>query len=280
MRLRQITSRIGALLYRRAASCHSNILLGRVNEILSDLDRWRGAFPILARAQNAYETTHWRDLNYYRERLKCHRLLMLLKEDHVTGDGTTPLESCQEAASQVALLYSGMRTSETLILNWTCVHDMMSAGFTVLYCGLARQEAAQRGETLTEPWDEQASRIRTTTNTIVDTLSHIATRWATVGKHVRVFKALADRVDAAMQPVPSSEVCTLGPRTTNVNLPPDGAHPGASWLDDFGYQAEMWDAAMIAFLNEPVDLGNIDWGVVDWNAAALFSPTAEDHLSF
>ena len=275
---------MGTRLYRKSASCNPDVLRGKVSEVLADLDQWRDAFPILARPRNAYETAHWRDLNYYRERLRCHRLLMLLGRrrrrrrrrsgGQAAGEGgAEPLESCQEAASQVALLYQAMRASDTLILNWTCVHDMMSAGFTVLYCGLARQEAAQGGgeaPTTTELWDREVSRVRGTTDTVIGTLAHIATRWTTVGKHVRVFRVLAGRVLDAMQSVPS-ELGAIGPRTTGVPPAAASTRDEGAWLGEFGHQAEMWDAAMIAFLNEPVDLGSIDWGVVDWNAAGLFS---------
>jgi hypothetical protein len=265
IRLRQITSKIITRLYRKGSILDTHALHGAVENILADLDQWRNSFPLLMPARNAYETLQWRELNYYRERLKCFRPLVLAKHDYALETSKTYLDSCQQAVEEVAFLYQAMRASEKLVLNWTCVHDMMSAGFTLLYCGLVRQEIARRGESMGVSTDEQSTRIWTTTEIIMDTLSHIARRWRTVEKHVQVFKALADRVADSLQSA-TSEASRVGPRATNIIY-----SPGGYWDGQAGHQAEMWDAAVVAFLNEPLDLGNIDWGAVDWDAVELSS---------
>lgn len=267
--LRQISSKIGSRIYRKPATHDLGALEIAVVGILSELDHWRDSFPLILKPQSAYETLHWRNLNYYRERLKCFRPLALLGKGGNIQAHIAALKACQEASGQVAMLYQTIRASDKLILNWTCVHDMMSAGFTLLYCGLAQAEASRRQEMLPEDWERQLSHMRSMTECIIDTLSHISEGWATVSTHTKVFKGLACQVADSMR---SADPATIdGSRVqdiANSHLGTEGTQ-GIGHDTGCGHQADVWDAAMVAFLNEPLDLGSIDWGAVDWDAMGL-----------
>ncbi|KAL3441530.1 fungal-specific transcription factor domain-containing protein [Aspergillus insuetus] len=265
IQLRRITSKIGTLLYRKAANWQDSDPAKMVDEIIDELDQWRRRFPIVSQPHNVYESIQWRDLNYFRECLKCFRVLALQSPEY----GTSYLDRVTEAASQVVMLYQAMRTKDNLILNWTCVHDMMSAGFTNLYCGIARRDVARNDNMTACSWQEKWSTIHSTTLAVIEVLSYIADKWPTATTHVRVFEALATKVAHSMEPT------LLG--TSNIVLRPtaavrpSGLEDAGSWDADFGRYAEMWDAALAAFLDEPLDLGNIDWGAVDWDAMQVFS---------
>lgn len=248
--LRQITSSITTNLYRKPSTHDLNALQCAVEGIVTRLDRWRSIFPILGQDRSAYETIQWRDLNYFRERLKCFRPLALLSK----GNASHPwMDACQEAATHVVKLYRSLWTNDKFVLNWTCVHDMMSAGFTLLYCGLAQTDAQRKVE------------VSDMTACVSETLSHIAEKWPSVNRHVSVFRALAGQVADSMQ---------LDAGDTNLeamDLTIEGAHPPENpeplvWGPDSGHQADVWDAALVAFLDEPFDIGTIDWGTVDWGA--------------
>ncbi|KAF9761634.1 hypothetical protein IL306_003755 [Fusarium sp. DS 682] len=165
-----------------------------------------------------------------------------------------------------------MRFNDNLILNWTCVHDMMSAGFTNLYCGIARRDVARNDNMTACLWHKKWSTIHSTTLAVLDVLSYIADKWPTATTHVRVFEALAARVAQSMEPNPFDTTNTVLRPTAAVRS--SGTEDASLWDTDFGRYAEMWDAALAAFLDEPLDLGNIDWGAVDWDAMQVFS---DDH---
>ncbi|KAF4465894.1 hypothetical protein FALBO_7260 [Fusarium albosuccineum] len=261
IRLRKITSMIGTRLYRTTANHSYGDLRSAVDMILDKLHTWHEEFPILAEPRNIYEHVHWRDLNYFRERLKCFRLLMLAKKDRSDEEC---LKNCYEAAAQVALLYQSIRTSDKLIMNWTCVHDMMSAGFTNLHCGIIQRDSAREEGFVN--WGIRALDIRYTTGVILDTLSYIAEKWPPVEKHAHVFRTLACRVDTSMM-ARRTGTEAWRPREASVADMVEN-----SQLDrGVDHHADMWDAAMAAFLDQPLDLGNIDWGSVDWDAMQLLN---------
>ncbi|KAJ3546092.1 hypothetical protein NM208_g2186 [Fusarium decemcellulare] len=261
IRLRKITSMIGTRLYRTTANRSHCDLRNTVDGILHNLQMWHDEFPVLAEPRNIYEHVHWRDLNYYRERLKCFRLLMLARKDR-SDEGC--LKNCYEAAAQVALLYQSIRTSDKLIMNWTCVHDMMSAGFTNLYCGIIQRDSAREEGFVS--WGIRALDIRYTTGVILDTLSYIAEKWPPVENHAHVFRTLACRVDTSMMARRTGTEAWRPREASAAELAED------SQLDrGVDHHADMWDAAMAAFLDQPLDLGNIDWGSVDWDAMQLLN---------
>lgn len=279
IRLRQITTKIGTRLYRESSHRPGIGLQAIANDIIGELDHWRMSFPILLEPRNAYETTQWRDLNYFRERLKCYRLLVLTSKEHeATNDGgefITNLGHSIQAAGQIATLYRALRTADKLILNWTCVHDMMSAGFSTLYCGIAQRQlirdAEASGETVAQPSPD----VSETITAVIDTLQYIAQKWPTVNRHFQAFRALAERVRESIQPADHGQV-RVEPRTSAMpgHVLNNGGGPG--WENSFAGNADMWDAAMAAFLDEPLDLGNIEWGAIDWDAMELLS---HDHLA-
>lgn len=269
--LRQITAKISTKLYRPTASIRYNDLCIAVKDLLGELDEWRSEFPILTEPRNIYESIQWRDLNYFRERLKCFRLLFI-KVDHTSSsDRIVSLDRCHEAAAQIAWLYQSMRASDKLIMNWTCVHDMMSAGFTNLYCGIALRDIAQDDATVGE-WSSRSNNIQKTTSAVVDTLSYIAERWPSVKKHAHVFKALATRVEDSMRSAMSLQTMSIssGP-VASGNLPEVDIDMAPNSEISLDHQMDTWDSAMAAFLDQPFDLGNIDWGAVDWDAMQLLS---------
>lgn len=271
IRLRQITSRIGKTLYRKPTSHTNSVLQASVELILEALSDWRVSFPLLVNPRNVYETTHWRDLNFYRERLKCFRPFILLGKESDAPLYRESLHACQEASSKVASLYMDLRTSDKLVLNWTCVHDMLSAGFTVLFCALlSRDMVPPRDRSINSSWDKEYGDFEENVACILDTLSHIAERGPTVERNVSVFKVLASRVSDSVRPGATSSneegawprmMGPVGPFTQSENMPQDSGN--------LGHQAEVWDAAMVSFLNEPFDFGSINWGTVEWDSSDL-----------
>jgi hypothetical protein len=275
IRLRQITTKIGTRLYRQSSNRGAVDLQSTVSDIVSDLDRWRLSFPVLSQPRNAYETSEWRDLNYSRERLKCYRLLVLTtrRQEHTNNGGlaTENLRHAVDAASQIAILYRALRTADKLILNWTCVYDMMSAGFTALYCVIALRQLSQEAESSGRHPADTAPDISEMINAIIDTLQYIVVKWPTVNRHCQAFKALTQRVFASGQQQSSHGAVGVESQAGSVMA------PNAVFSDDngplretpFSGSADVWDAALAAFLDEPLNMENIEWGAIDWDAVGL-----------
>lgn len=269
--LRRITARIGTQLYRQLPDRHPRDLQAAMSAVEADLDRWREAFPVLAETRTVYETTQWRDLNYFRERLKCYRLLVLTcggpDNTHASGNLAANMFHALHAADQITKLYQSLRTADKLILNWTCVHDMMSAGFSTLCCGIAQRQLSATTSDTSE-----------TIRAVIGILEYIAERWAPVRSHLEAFRTLARRVaEPDQQTVPQDESRAF--LTTEVTAAAGdigGAGGGPEFTGGgFGGEgasaagASMWDAAMAAFLDAPLDLDSIEWGAIDWGAMEI-----------
>ncbi|KAF9871166.1 hypothetical protein CkaCkLH20_11335 [Colletotrichum karsti] len=155
-----------------------------------------------------------------------------------------------------------MRTSDKLVMNWTCVHDVMSAGFTVLYCGLSRQDLTRNHAVSLQAWNRQLSMILEITSSIIDTLAHIAETWTSVGKHIRIFKALAGKVVDSLQ---STFVVDLGGDAASIAPLRNTGEQGPT--GDFSteiHQAQSWNMPP-AFSDNMLNLDNIDWSMIDWD---------------
>ncbi|CAH0055859.1 unnamed protein product [Clonostachys solani] len=267
----EVSAQLRKTLYRKPANHTYGALQASVEPILEDLSNWRVSFPMLVSPRSVYETTHWRDLNFYRERLKCFRPFILLGKENDAPFYRDSLHACQEASSKVASLYMDLRTSDKLVLNWTCVHDMMSAGFTMLFCALlSRDLLPPRDRAIESTWVKKYEDFEQSVACILDTLSHIAERWPTVERHVSVFKALANRVTDSVRPgATSSNDEGAWPRMMGPAGPFTQSEDMAQDSEILGHQAEVWDAAMVSFLNEPFDLGSINWGTVEWDSSDL-----------
>ena len=151
-------------------------------------------------------------------------------------------------------------------MNWTCVHDMMSAGFTDLYCGIVQRDNAQEEEH--GNWAQRALNIQQTTSAIIDILSYIAVKWPLVETHVHMFRTLAGRVDDSMRVGAAERELRAHYIDDALGAVVAGDSHRNSGVD---HPADVWDAAMAAFLDQPLDLGNIDWGTVDWEAMELLN---------
>jgi hypothetical protein len=263
IRLRRITARIGTQVYRHVPSRQPHQLLEAVEAVDADLAQWRTEFPLLAEPRTVYETAQWRDLNYFRERLKLYRLLVLAGGglEGARGSGTLAanVANALHAAEQITTLYQSLRTADKLILNWTCVHDMMSAGFSTLCCGIAQRQLST-----------VATDTSDTIRAVIGILEHIAERWLPVRNHLEAFRTLAARVAESDQhavrgePVPTST-------TTTAAVGYGGNGPEAVGGEGAFAGGAMWDAAMAAFLDAPLDLGNIEWGAIDWDAMEILT---------
>lgn len=264
IRLRQITTKIGTSLYRQFSRLHAVDLVAAVNNIETELAQWRKDFPVLPKPRNPYESAQWRDLNYFRERLHCSRFLVLSAKgpgdsndhDQLTGNLKTTITTTGEIAD----LYQELRSAEKLVLNWTCVHDMMSVGFSTLYCGITYGKMARAGQLPIQSLSNIEVDISKTIGTTVATLEYIAQKWPTVKRHFEVFQALAERVFAFIHQVQELESRFASAGSTEAG--PSTSAPGP---DDFAFAmggADDWDAAMAAFLHEPFDWNSIDWGAM------------------
>lgn len=219
------------------------------SHVIARLNHWRDGFPLLHEPCSVYESKHWRDLNYSRERLRCFRFLFLLEKARKKasfGPGSC-LDLALEAASQVASLYHQIKRSSKLVLNWTCVHDVLNAGFTVLYCGLIYGESDRAWSDTVETWTKVRSLVLDSITSITDTLSHVAEHWDVVEKHLLVFKTLAGRVSDAIQT-----------RHSIVEYASD-------WQQINDLSGENWEMAM-SFPEDVNGLENVDWSQVDWGA--------------
>ncbi|KAF7551169.1 hypothetical protein G7Z17_g5208 [Cylindrodendrum hubeiense] len=259
IRLRQITSRISTCLLRPPLDESSDEAQVTIEQILTDLDNWQQSFPLVQEARNTYETTQWRDLNYHRERLKCFRFLVLSRKRGQRFGDDLVMQHCLEAAAHVPMLYQEILASEKLILNWTCVHDIMSAGFTMLYCGLGYREAMRRWPHVSnDTWNQHWSLIRRSTSSAIGILAHIADKWASVERHVRVFKALAGRVADLIQ------VTQLNP-TESAQEAADPCPPLIGGEINPLAMDETWFSGISYPSNVP-DIGEMDWNDIDWDA--------------
>lgn len=226
--------------------------------------------PSLGVARSAYETEQWRDLNYYREKLKCFRAL--LQPERISNMGETllqmHLDGCLKAAFGITRSYQQLRASDKLIMNWSCVHDIMSAGLSVLYCGLTWYDSArvQQGGSLAGPeLVEEAIRA------CIDMLSYVSAEWQIVGNHLRVFKALATRVLALIhqhhQPLDPS--IQMEPGASGL-FNDDGAEVGEAMdnthLSWAGADRDYSDlsGALMGPVSEAFTLDGLDWQDFDW----------------
>lgn len=247
--LRRITSHMRSHLFHAQVDTPCSSIHSMSNHVITRLDHWRDAFPLLHEPCSVYESKHWRDLNYSRERLRCFRFLFLLertRKKEAFGSGSC-LKLALEAASQVASLYHQIKGTNKLVMNWTCVHDVLSAGFTVLYCGLIYGESDGAWSDSLQAWTELRSLILDSIASISETLSHIAEHWAVVGKHLLVFRTLAGRVSDAIQ--------------TRHSL----MEYASDWQQLGDLSGENWELPM-GFPEHVNGLDHIDWSQVDWTS--------------
>ncbi|KAM5353737.1 hypothetical protein ACJ41O_000387 [Fusarium nematophilum] len=239
-------------LFRANIQTPCSIIQSMGNHVVTRLDHWCNLYPLLHQPRSVYESKHWRDLNYARERLRCFRFLVLLEKrrnKEITGPGSC-LDLCLKAASQVASLYQQIQGTDKLVMNWTCVHDLLNAGFTVLYCGLVYGESDRVWNDSMELWTQVRHLVLDSIDSVLGTLTHISGRWNVVEKHLRVFKTLAGRVSDAIQTRNSLVEHMLGMQ--------QGAEMGDPVLG-------TWESA-IGFPDDVIDLENVDWSHVDWEA--------------
>ncbi|KAL2106944.1 hypothetical protein VUR80DRAFT_5455 [Thermomyces stellatus] len=240
-------------------------------EALSALDHWRSTFPIISTPCNVYETPEWRDLNYYRELLSLYRAVALprgLKEPGTGSRFNIYLKPCMQAAMQVIRAYQALHVAEKLVMNWTCVHDVISAGFASLYCALVTFESCHSEGSMDDLLETKDTLLEAV-STCVQILGHIAKFWRTVDKHLRTFDALSKAVLKLIHEQPcftsgsgsnekasgmQSSVSAAPLANAISDQPLDSAEvEGLGW----SLQSSDYDAGL---------LSGIDWDSVDWEA--------------
>lgn len=88
-------------------------------------------------------------------------------------------------------------------MNWTCVHDIISAGFTSLYCALMTFESRRGGDGGAEDLPETQGTLLEAVSACVEILGRIAATWKTVDRHLRTFDALSKAVQKLIQEQPA-----------------------------------------------------------------------------
>lgn len=285
IQLRRITTKIRTDLYRRRPSSSNDMdgLEARTAKVLGELDDWRLAIPGLGVCRSVYETDQWRDLNYYRERLKCVRAL--IQPDRIAQVTGSQLEShlddCLKASMGITRCYQELRASDRLVMNWSCVHDIMSAGFSVLYCGLTWYDSVRSRQ----QWEQQScpALIEEAIRACVDMLAYISEEWRVVGKHLGVFRTLASRVlgllgqqqpqhafhqpssllvppalgAPGLEPAGGSEFQALGAEEVgeaNIEL----------WASERGNMAGGLSEVLMGPVSEAFTIDGMDWQDFDW----------------
>ncbi|KAJ3538722.1 hypothetical protein NM208_g5782 [Fusarium decemcellulare] len=251
IRLRQITSCMRVHLFKLNPETPCSTIHSMGRQTLSRLDHWRSSYPLLLEPRSVYESKHWRDLNFEREQLRCFRFLVLLEKrrnKELIGPGSY-LDLCLKAASQVAALYRQIQGTDKLVMNWTCVHDVLNAGFTALYCGLVHGDLERPWNDSVESWNQAHCLVLDSITSITETLTYISQRWAVVEKHLRVFKMLSGRVSGAMQARHLLIEQSLGLQEQ-------------AQLGDAEPNVPEFDAGL---REETIPLENLDWSHVDWD---------------
>ncbi|KAF9895347.1 hypothetical protein FE257_000251 [Aspergillus nanangensis] len=197
IKIRQFSSRIQHILSRKYATTTEWRSL-ELNEVLTELDEWRASIPPMLSGQNIYQTESWVDLNYHKERLSCLKALAFPPSPGSSDFASEHIRLCLVAAIGVVQSYVGLTSCDERVMNWMCVQDMLSSGFTALYClhlvcnvqGLGSSYVPDSSlvghEMITESLDAIA--------TCSTFLSHISGRWKTVMKQERLFSTLAAEI--------------------------------------------------------------------------------------
>lgn len=276
IQLRRITTKIRTDLYRRRipTSKGDHDLEERAAKVLEELDDWRLNISGLGVSRSAYETDQWRDLNYYRERLKCFRAL--LQPDRITRMTVSQLElhldDCLKASMGITRCYQELRASDRLVMNWSCVHDIMSAGFSALYCSLTWYDSIRSQQ----QWVLDCSAlVDESIRTCIDMLGYISEEWRIVGKHLDVFRTLASRVLGLLGQQPQHDFpSSLLMPSLEVRLEPGGSEFHALGAEEVGEaNIELWatekansglSGVLMGPVSEAFTIDGLDWQDFDW----------------
>lgn len=200
----------------------------------------------------------WIDLNYYKERLSCYKFLVFqaFPRQHISNDSN--LQFCIEASIGVAENYVGLVSCDERIMNWMCVQDILSAGFSILYClHLSyRRNIFSKVFKMDDPLLHRAFKA---IDTCSGFLSLIASRWKSVGREERAFSAIAAEIRRQIELTSIVDVASSGDLRARVHgesqealMPADN-----TFLDFSAGQGNSF------FVEEDlitgVDFDNVDW---------------------
>ncbi|KAH8891201.1 hypothetical protein GQ53DRAFT_841609 [Thozetella sp. PMI_491] len=231
IRIRQFTSQIQQALVaqeRKPQEPVNHIFL----PILDELDEWRKTIdPGVVTSGGIYATEAWVDLSYQKERLSCLRAMVLsFQRGAQTSDSKLrDVGMCLHAAVQVVQCYQNLASSDQRVMNWTCVQDILTSGFVILYCLMRAQEMLRgkshghnifQGQWPAERRDDGSEQVASGTQgkeqekrwkqlfdleksqivafealrTCSSFLEHIASRWKTLEKQREIFDGLANEI--------------------------------------------------------------------------------------
>lgn len=255
--LRKLTSRIRVELYLSKPTTES------VTSLVTALNSWRTSFPLVTNPRNVYETVEWRDLNYQRELLSIYHSAVLpairvrQPQNSSLGNYWVP---CLETATQIIYTYKLLRAADRLVMNWTCVHDVISAGFTMLFCALAIHDSHQkRGLNQEElrAWEQQTEKVVEAVASCVSTLSLNTQKWQAVEKHLVTFRLLAEKAIGFIQSSPVDPYASQQRDGANVGTTPSNRILATN--SDGAMQSTSENTSHMPELFDGIDWNNIDW---------------------
>lgn len=243
IKIRQTTSRI------HAASVRPRIggdgAKSEFHAVLNDLNEWRSAIITVENTTCPYHSRQWVDLNFFKEALSCYKAIIIpspgqsLHHQHGTVDDVL---GCAESAIQIPRCYETLPSSEWRVMNWTCVQDLLSAGFAILYSLHAMHEiCSSSGTVIGDSLLQQAFSSLEICSTL---LSHIAQQWKSVHSNLGFFEILTRATRRIVSSQGRSEPLV------GMDLPQFDFH-----MDGIDFDQLDWEQ----ILSVPVDpiLGNI-----------------------
>lgn len=276
IKIRQITTRIQAISRKRNIDFPSDKMA--LNDIINDLDRWKNSIYISPGGGNPYNSVQWIDLNYYKEKLSCYKIMIIPPQGQKTTLHLSTLDEirrCLESAAEIPHCYRDLPWGEWRMMNWTCVQDLLSSGFIMLYCLHVIHELSQLPDsdpnhivvTIGDPWFQKTFDSLYCCNSI---LSRISQHWRTVRNQQRIFEILTTTTYQLLTsvrhegPVPS--ILESNDAFDPSQLPP---------LENNYYS--MMNSSMIntdqADLDLNIDLNGVDFDGLDWEQILSFPNT-------
>jgi hypothetical protein len=203
IRLRKITSKTRTLLYSVKAFNLSQSKEELVQCLVKELEEWRDTSPLFLYPDSPYETSAYMDLQFQREKMNLFRRLALASKSELSLPGNQYLRYCLDAAAQLVTSYQALSSSDKLVMNWTCVHDMLSSGFMVLYCSIHLHRGSRSELDDCPSWTTGRSLILSTINACCEILQHISSFWKTVENHLALLRHLSSEVSKLIGDVPN-----------------------------------------------------------------------------
>lgn len=202
VRLRQITSAACTELFCISLNSTFSEKEKIVQKLVERLDSWYTESQTFRYPTMPYELAAYHELQYHRERITLFRSLAIKSDDMSSTSTERYLRCCLEDAMKVVAAYQVLAESDSLVMHWTCVNDILLSGFMILYTSL---RTTRSGSPSPQSMDRDSSddivpsQIQGAIDVCLSILRHISASWKIIRYHLGLFEKLSSTVTISKQ---------------------------------------------------------------------------------